>query len=508
MRRWIAIGLGALAVLVVAAVVAVVVVVGRPSPAGSGAAAADVPPPVAWKPCTTGQLAAAKAQCGTVTAPLDHAEPNDGRTVRIAVSRVEHTASPYAGVILVNPGGPGASGLALSTQGAQVPRGVGARYDWIGFDPRGVGASRPRLTCDADYADGARPPYDPVTTASVRAWRQRSDAYARACGHAGSLLDHMTTRDAAEDLETLRQALRVDAISYYGYSYGTYLGQVYATLHPDRVRRMVLDSTVDPTRVWYDANLDQDTAFDTAFTAWFDWLADHDATYGLGATRAAVESAYTRTAARLAAHPAAGRFGSAEWADTMLYAGYSQSLWPQLGAAFSAAANGDADQAEQDWTGLNDVSDDNGYAVYLAVECTDTSWPADWATWARDTRRVDAKAPFSTWLNTWFNAPCRTWHGATHRPVRVDGAKAPPILMIDETLDAATPYSGSVAVRRLFPKARLLAEPGGTTHADSLSGNACVDGAVADYLGGGALPARRGGDGPDTTCAPLPTPSP
>ena len=80
--------------------------------------------------------------------------------------------------------------------------------------------------------------------------------------------------------------------------------------------------------------------------------------------------------------------------------------------------------------------------------------------------------------------------------------------MIDETLDAATPFAGSLAVRKLFPKASLLAEPGGTTHADSLSGNSCVDGTVAAYLEDGTLPKRKAGEGPDATCAPLPVPTP
>ncbi|WP_375390138.1 alpha/beta hydrolase, partial [uncultured Amnibacterium sp.] len=419
------------------------------------------------------------------------------------------TAKQYSGVILANPGGPGGSGLGLATLGRNVPDGVGAQYDWIGFDPRGVGASRPRISCDADYADGPRPAYTPPTDATVREWLARAAGYAKACGAKyGDLLDHMTTRDAANDIEYLRMALRVDRISYYGFSYGTYLGQVYATLYPSRVARMVLDSTVDPSRVWYPANLDQDVAFQTVIERWFDWLAKHDRSYGLGSTRAAVQAAYDRLDAELAAAPADGVFGSAELADTMLYAGYSQGLWPDLGMALSEAVQGDTARAQQYWRSLNETKDDNGYAVYNAVQCTDQAWPTEWSTWASDAKRTDAEAPFETWPNTWFNAPCLTWPAKPSTPVQVDGSKVVPILMIDETLDAATPFSGSLAVRRLFPEARLLAEPGGTTHADSLSGNGCVDDTVARYLGDGRLPARAAGEGPDATCAPLPEPTP
>ncbi|MGN6444138.1 alpha/beta hydrolase [Amnibacterium sp.] len=467
------------------------------------------PAPISWAACTTRALRDAGAECAMVTVPLDWSKPRDGRTVQLAVSRVAHTASPYEGVMLANPGGPGASGLDLATTGASVPGGIGARYDWIGFDPRGVGASRPRVSCDPTYANGPRPPYTPATAANVRAWEQRSDAYAAACGKRnGAILEHMTTRDTANDMEYLRIALGAPRISYYGYSYGTYLGEVYATLYPGRLNRMVLDSTVDPTRVWYGSNLDQDFAFQTAIDQWFSWLAKHDGTYHLGSSQQAVQASYDRLAARLAASPADGVFGSAELADTLLYAGYGQNLWPDLGAAFAEATNGSFATIEEYWRGLNQVTDDNGYAAYLAVECTDAAWPTDWATWVTDAKRVNGKAPFETWPNTWFNAPCRSWPAKPSTPVDVSGAKVGPILMIDETLDAATPFSGSLVVRKLFPRARLLAEPGGTSHADSLNGNRCVDDTIAAYLADGTLPSRKAGDGPDTTCAPLPTPTP
>jgi pimeloyl-ACP methyl ester carboxylesterase len=484
---------------------------GGAQPSASATARSTWPAPAAirWGACDDDSLAASGAECAVVAVPLDWSAPRDGRTVRIAISRVEHTASPYAGVMLANPGGPGASGIGLATLGASVPDGVGARYDWIGFDPRGVGASRPRVTCDADYADGPRPAYEPGSEADEQAWLDRTEAYATACGEKNAaLLPHMTTRDSANDMEYLRIALGVDRISFYGFSYGTYLGQVYATLYPGRLARMVLDSTVDPTRVWYGGNLDQDVAFQVAIDRWFAWLARYDRVYGLGGTADEVEATYDRLSARLAAAPANGVYGSAELTDTMLYAGYSQGYWSALGEAFARAVQGDTGLARSYWRALNDTGDDNEYAAYLAVQCTDQAWPSDWATWRTDAKRIDAQAPFETWGNTWYNAPCRTWPAAASTPVRIDGTKAPPILMIDETLDAATPYSGSVTVRGLFPKARLLALPDGTSHADSLSGNPCVDDAIAGYLDDGDLPARAAGDGPDLTCSPGPEPTP
>ena len=462
------------------------------------------PAAIAWHDC--GSAGLSFAQCASVPVPLDWGHPK-GSTIRIAVSRVRHTAGPYAGPILVNPGGPGVSGLRLATLGAQVPGTAAERYDWIGFDPRGVGASRPRLSCIPDYGDGPKPAYAPATPQTIATWLRRAKGYAAACRKNGPLLDHMTTEDAAKDLEYLRLALREPRISYYGYSYGTYLGQVYATLFPSRVGRMVLDSNVDPRRVWYGANLDQDAAFQTTVEAWFRWMARADDTYHLGSTTLEVEQRYAALVAELRRHPGDGVLGPDELNDTVLEAGYDASWWPELAEALAEEVlGGDPGRMISDWRSINEPTDDNGYAVYLAVDCTDAAWPTDWATWQRDSARVNARASFETWPNTWFNAPCLTWPAKPHQPVAVDGRDAPPALLIDQTLDAATPYAGSLEVRSRFPRARLLAEPGGTTHADSLSGNVCVDTAIARYLASGTLPARRPGRTADATCRPLPEP--
>jgi pimeloyl-ACP methyl ester carboxylesterase len=464
------------------------------------------PAPVRWHACSGSSLA--RAQCATVAVPMDWASPRDGRLVHLAISRVRHSARPYDGVMLVNPGGPGVSGLALSTVGAQVPGRIGDRYDWIGFDPRGVGASSPRLSCDAHYAAGPRPLFAPPTPGTVATWLRRSAAYATACGAAGgALLDHMTTEDTAKDMEYLRVALSAPRISYYGYSYGTYLGQVYATLFPSKVDRMVLDSNVDPRRVWYGANLDQDVAFQTTIERFFAWVAKADSTYHLGATTASVEQHYAQTAQALASSPAGGVIGPDELADTVLGAGYVTARYPDVAGAWAELVAGDPTRLIDAWRSADSPEDDNGYAVYLAVECSDTSWPTGFATWQRDAERIDAGASFETWPNTWFNMPCRTWPAKPHTPVKVDGSAAPPVLLVDETLDAATPYEGSLEVRSRFPQARLLAEPGGLSHAETLSGNSCVDGTIARYLDDGVLPARKAGRTADATCAPSPLPA-
>jgi hypothetical protein len=120
---------------------------------------------------------------------------------------------------------------------------------------------------------------------------------------------------------------------------------------------------------------------------------------------------------------------------------------------------------------------------------------------------VDARHT-QTWANAWYNAPCLFWPARAHQPVTVDGRRVSSALLIDQTLDAPTPFEGSLEVRQLFPNSSLIALPGGTTHGSSLSGDTCLDDQVAAYLADGTLPPRRPGDGPDTTCAPPPMPVP
>jgi pimeloyl-ACP methyl ester carboxylesterase len=465
---------------------------------------------VTWSACADPSLTEAGVECGYLSVPLDYSRPH-GTKIQLAIGRVRHRTpdSAYQGIMLVNPGGPGGSGLGLATLGQYVPKNAGDAYDWIGFDPRGVGASKPALSCDPSYFSGNRPDYLPRTGSLLRTWLDRSKAYAAACGrNGGALLEHLTTVDSARDMDSIRAAFGQRQLNFFGFSYGTYLGQVYATLFPQRVRRMVFDSNVDPRKVWYQANLDQDIAFERNIKIWFGWVAKFDGVYHLGTTEAAVEKLWYKEKDALRSHPAGGVVGPDEWTDIFLYAGYYQSTWLDLGTAFAHWVDTrDPQPLIDEYVSADGPGDDNGFAIYSGVQCLDAPWPGLRQT-LRDNWETYRKAPFETWGNAWFNAPCLYWPARSHTPVRVDGRSVPGILLVDETLDAATPFEGSLEVRRRFPNAVLLAEPGGTTHAGTLFGNSCVDDQIADYLATGKLPARRHGDRADTFCAPLPPPDP
>jgi pimeloyl-ACP methyl ester carboxylesterase len=319
----------------------------------------------------------------------------------------------------------------------------------------------------------------------------------------------MTTTNAARDLDVVRQALGQDKLSYVGYSYGTYLGANYATLFPTKVRRMVLDSIVRPSGVWYDDNLDQDIAFEQRAQDFFDWIAKYDSVYHLGTIGDDVEKKYYETRAKLKAAPAEGLVGPDEFDDTFLAGGYLKTRWPRLANALATYAVGGTTAALVDayHTYGDQTGDDNGFAVYAAVECVDAAWPRSWATWHRDMWAYHQKAPFLTWSNAWYNAPCQSWAVRGGKPVDVRGKKGlPDILLFQDTKDAATPYPGGVEVHARFPQSRLVVMQGGGNHGLTGRGNACVDGYWKAYLTDGSLPPSS--PGPDAFCAPFADPVP
>ncbi|MER7723076.1 alpha/beta hydrolase [Streptomyces sp. NPDC096323] len=483
-------------------------VTATPSPA-SAESGAQRAASLKWTEC--GTQAYPTLQCASVRAPLDHDVPS-GREITLALTRVPHTAKTFQGPLLVNPGGPGGSGRSLAGfVAASLPAKVAAQYDVIGFDPRGVGRSRPALDCVPKYFDPVRPDPVPRSLRDEQVNRNRARDFAASCGEKyPDLLPFMDTVSAAKDLDVIRHATGSRQLNYLGYSYGTYLGTVYAKLFPDRVRRLVLDSNVDPDGVWYDDNISQDYAFDTRHKAFAAWVAKHDATYGLGSDPAKVEAAWYRMRDAVKRHPAGKKVGAGELDDTFLPGGYYNGYWPTLAGAFAAYVNDKDDKAlvkAYERFGAVDAEGDNGYSVYSAVQCRDAQWPGDWNVWRSDSWRVHAKAPFMTWGNTWYNAPCADWPVEPLNPVRVSNRALPPVLLFQATDDAATPYEGGVTLHRKLKGSSLVVEQGGGNHGVTLSGNDCLDHYLADYLAKGTVPRGKGGDA-DAVCAKTPDPKP
>ncbi|WP_020133344.1 alpha/beta hydrolase [Streptomyces sp. 351MFTsu5.1] len=478
------------------------------APAEAGTSQPPQPAALAWKKCGTTDHPT--LQCASLKVPLDHANPR-GRQITLALSRVPHTAKTYQGPLLVNPGGPGGSGLTLAAFVAgALPKAVASQYDVIGFDPRGVGKSKPALDCKPGYFNPVRPDSVPVTPAIEAANLKRVKAFAAACGRKyASVLPYIDTVSAVQDMDSIRQALGARRINYFGYSYGTYLGAVYARLFPHQVRRLVLDSIVDPTGVWYEDNLGQDYAFNDRHRALMTWIAKYDGTYRLGTDPERIEAKWYAMRAALAKKPAGGKVGASELEDTFMPGGYYNGYWPYLAEAFSAYVNKkNAEplvEAYENFAAV-DASGDNGYSVYTSVQCRDSSWPRDWRQWRKDNWAVHEEAPFMTWNNAWYNAPCAFWPTDSLKPVNIANGKLPPVLLFQATNDAATPYQGGATVHRLLAGSSLVVEQGGGNHGITLSGNACLDKHLAAYLTDGRVP--RGHGEADAVCKALPDPKP
>ncbi|MCG6498336.1 alpha/beta hydrolase [Kitasatospora sp. A2-31] len=499
--------------------------------AAFGGAAADAEPvgpdAVAAAPEDTGQgklvwsscndPATPALQCALLEVPVDYADPH-GRKIKIKVDRLPATApkEKQQGPILLNPGGPGISGLWMpASLSGQLPADVASTYDWIGFDPRGTNGSEPHVVCDPHYFEAERPDYQ-VDRGTTKAWLSKAAGYAADCAADWSwLLPHMTTVDSARDMDSIRRALGARRISFYGGSWGTSLGSTYGQLFPSRVKRMVLDSIVGPTISWYDHNILQDKEHQRRFEAFAAWTAKADAVYHLGTDPAGVVQAYYRVqdalrAEPVAADPAPGRIGPAELDDTFYSGGYNFLRWPRMATVLSAFVN------QHDTRPLSIAynryaapgADDGAFPAYNATQCTENAWPRDWEFWKKDQAAVNAVAPFYTYNNMWYNAACMFWpyQGNQAGRLKITGKGLPPVLLFQATEDAATPYEGGLAMRDALPGSKLVVQTGGSFHEILFRGNACLDDTFTAYLRDGSLPK---GDGRIAkTCAPTPEPAP
>ncbi|MER5215255.1 alpha/beta hydrolase [Streptomyces sp. NPDC002838] len=458
-------------------------------------------------------------QCGTVSVPLDYAHPH-GRQIKLTVSRMRATHKdphnskrrvPRQGALVYNPGGPGGTGMYFPLIGALPEwKRIAAAYDLVGYAPRGVGRSAP-LSCK-DPKQFFQAPSQAPTHPSESYKQERvaqAKAYARGCAQrAGSALRHYTSLNNARDLDVLRAALGEHRLTFMGASYGTYFGALYATLFPSHVRRMVFDSAVNPApeQIWYRNNLRQSAAFEGRWEDVREWIARHDAVYGLGDTAQEVLRSYEKARARLAVKPAGGKVGPAQLQGAFLSAGYYDDYWPHRAHALSAYLKGDPkpliEQAGPHPQAAAEA--ENTHAVYTAVECNDAPWPTDWRVWDRDNTRLARIAPFETWDNVWMNLPCAYWPAPRQQPldVRTGRGELPPTLILAAERDAATPYDGALELHRRLSGSVLVTERGAGTHGIAGGPNPCVNGHVEAYLLHGDLPARR------ASCAPRPEPKP
>jgi pimeloyl-ACP methyl ester carboxylesterase len=457
-----------------------------------------------WRSC-----GAPGFQCATMKAPLDYAKPAAG-DVRLAVARKKATGKGKPlGSLLVNPGGPGGSAVGYLQQYAGIgyPAGVRARYDMVAMDPRGVARSEPVECFDGRQMDtytqtDTTPDDQRETTALVTAYKK----FAESCGaHSARLLRHVSTVEAARDMDMLRAVLGDRKLNYVGASYGTFLGATYAGLYPQRVGRMVLDGAMDPSLDSRELNLGQTAGFETAFQAFAkDCVRHSDCPLGgRGTTPAQVGDHLKAFFGKLDAHPipagdADGRKLGESLATTgVIAAMYDQAAWEQLREALASAMK------ENDGAGLLALSDsyyerdaDGHYTNLMmanaAVNCLDLP-PA-----FTGPEQVEQALPefekaspvFGEGL-AWASLNCAYWPvRATGAPHRIEAKGAAPIVVVGTTRDPATPYPWAQSLARQLSSARLLTYVG-DGHTAYGRGSTCIDGAINTYLLHGTPPTPR-----------------
>ncbi|NUO45193.1 MAG: alpha/beta fold hydrolase [Streptomyces sp.] len=430
-----------------------------------------------------------RVECARLSVPLDWARP-DGRRIDVAVSRVPASGTPaeHRGALLVNPGGPGGSGLPYAvTKRARLPENVRRAYDVIGFDPRGVGQSAP-VDCGPMGGLFDSPGADPVPVgstaeqahlASLR--RMADDCAAREA----DVLPYFSTEQIARDMDAIRAALGEPRTNFLGVSYGTYLGAAYAARFPQRTGRMVLDSVVGPWD-WYDFDVVQSRALLRQRDTFFAWTAAHADRFALGDSAHAVRRAYLRARDGLTARPVAG-FGPAEF-DRAVYRALGRTeRWTGLADGLRAYLRDGTVAALRPATAFDSPDSRTYESANRVTKCADAPGPAPRRILAdiRRTRTLDSQ-PVLTGMEA---STCAYW---SHRPVhrtRLGSPDAPPLLLVASAHDPVTPIEGAHQLRHLLPGSRLITLDHDYSHGVFASrGNTCVDRTAAAYLVDGTLP--------------------
>ena len=447
---------------------------------------------VEWSECGGG------FDCASVVVPMNYADPT-GETIEIAVKRFNHTGdAPAVGTMFINPGGPGGSGVEMvEATTSYFSRELRERYDIIGFDPRGVGESHGvRCYTTEQLNEWYAKLYDLETDAGWDSYVADATAYGEAClENTGPLMEFLDTISAAKDLDILRGTLGEETLTYFGFSYGTFLGAQYAELFPTRVGRMVLDGAVDPALSYAELTAGQNEGFELAYRS---YLADclEGAACPFTGT---VDEAWDRTVQLLeefAANPVDSGdperpVTDGELISAIIMAMYSPTWWPTLSEALTLAMEGDGTQLLQMADIAADLDDDGNYpddeGAFRLIDCLDYPVTLDRA---EITANAEALVAENEVFGPYFGygeVGCATlpFHStAVREPITAAGA--PPILVIGTTRDPATPYLWAESLAGQLESGVFLSYDGDGHTAYGYG--SCIDDAVDAFLIDGTVP--------------------
>lgn len=450
--------------------------------------------------------------CGSVTVPLDWSKPA-GATINLAVDFRQATATKPLGSVIFNPGGPGASGYdylqsSSDTLGTAALR---ANYNFVGFDPRGVQHSTPAVHCfvpgigekssamdkflygNSGYAWGS--------AKDVAASRAELKKFATACkSNTGVALKYLDTVSTARDLDVLRAVMGDEKLNYLGYSYGTFIGETYASLFPSKVGRMVLDGIVDPTVKPGVDSLNQLKGFDLALN---DYLADclkSNSCPFTGSVSAALRKIQVFLRG-LETKSIPTTDGTRKLTVGMATAGidmalYSKSYWAYLTAGFKQAFNGDGTTLMRLADFYNDRATDGSYnsnqmEAFIATSCLDSRESSSPAAMKSQNARILKASPVMGRYWQFGGLACAYWPYPAVKQLRSYSAKgSPTIIVVGTTGDPATPYQQAVHVAKSVLANGALITYNGEGHTAYGQGHACVDSAVDSFFVSGTVPAK------------------
>ena len=440
--------------------------------------------------------------CTDVTVPVNYANPGGER---IQLSLVKYPATnpkKRLGALLVNPGGPGASGVEYGYAAEYiVSKEILASYDLIGFDPRGVGGSsaeRCLTNSETDLLVAANGP--PVDGLSISTLEESSKLLAARCEEKlGSRLKFLGSVDVVRDMDLMRQVLGEEKLNFLGKSYGTYLGLVYTSMFPKNVGRFVLDGVVDPKLSANELNKAQADGFEIALDAFLDDCITKKSCFFQGTLEQA-RAEVTKIQEQIGSKALPGKDGRSATGSIFVLAMVaslydSETGWPKLNQALKAVYRGEGER-------LFDLVDDyvvrdkkgrypsNENEIAYIVNCLDRTDDASPERLASDAKKFASFAPHFGPYIAWSTLPCHYWpYPPVRPPVELTGSGAPDFIVIGTTRDPATPYAWATEVTAKFASAFLITADG-DGHTGHGRGSTCVDSAVDTYLLSGELPER------------------
>jgi pimeloyl-ACP methyl ester carboxylesterase len=432
--------------------------------------------------------------CARLEVPVDYAAP-DGEKAQVALLR-QKASGEKIGSLLFNPGGPGASGMSLvanlAPALAQSP--LAQRFDLIGFDPRGVGASTPTIDCltnDEWEVERADLDVDP-SPAGVAETEAENEQYAQRCTErsgGAAFLANSGTRDVVRDMDIMRQALGDEKLSYVGYSYGTRIGSAYAEAFPQNVRALVLDGALDPKETTIDRTVKQNAGFQQAFDAFAADCATNPAC-PLGTDPAQATAAFQALTRPLIDQPVAVGPRTLSYGDAVtgvIQALYAKDFWPVLTQGISGLATGNGRillaLADLYYGRGQDGNYDNSIEAFVSISCMDEERITDRAQQEELIRRANEAAPFRDDGRGAVGAldSCTFWPAEpTSKPHTPQVAGLPPTIVVSVTGDPATPYQAGVDLAQALGGSLISVE--GNQHTAALQGNRCIDDVVNAYL--------------------------